>query len=417
MAALMLAASAGVVDRLHWLGIDPRVAVPAACAAFVLGLAALLLTTRSLRAPLERPSGRALAWTGFALVGCALASTAVARDRWTAFGFALELAASLAVLFVAANAARPHLERAMAAAALVSVAANAALCLAGLPLSGLLASSGWPYQVDSHQHLAGLPRFYGLGVTPFGLGVTMYACMGLLEGWPSARGRALGRAAAVVMTLASLSFATLLLPVLVIARIHRAWLRRTALALSLVAALGVLYVHPLELRVGGHTLTLGTLHPRYGSHGRGPTYMPVRELRCGAVVLTFHGTGYWYLMRNALACSAGHRLLGVGGGNAQQACKTLIMNTYGKWYLEGRPHNEYLGLLAELGLAGALAALGVAAALGRRGAIIAARPWPRASLAALLGCAFAGRVIATIPFVLLMATSMPEVDPRSPADE
>src|SRR5262249_55728482 len=155
---------------------------------------------------------------------------------------------------------------------------------------------------------------------------------------------------ASVLALSTLSFVSLLVPVLWLGALRvRPFWRRLSAALVLASALFALQVHPLEVRIGSYQATVGRLHPQYMEEGLGPKFMPVWTVQVGPVSLSAHATAYFYLARQAVACWLQHPWWGIGPNTFSERCQVMSMDTYGNWVSERPPHNQYFGLLAEEG--------------------------------------------------------------------
>lgn len=250
------------------------------------------------------------------------------------------------------------------------LAAQGALLLGGLIWLAMTGNGGWPFAGSgTHQHTAAWPRYYGLGVNPFYAAVTTLAALGLVVlGSRTSRNAHVRWAPPLALALCAttLSFPTLLLPMLAGARLRSRSLQVAFAGAVFAGALTVLYVHPLRLAVGERTLMLGELHPSYDQDGLGPSHMPVQSYRLGAIELTAHATAYADLALRALSCFGEAPALGVGAGNFGARCKVWTMDTYGHWRDELPAHNQYLGMLAEQGAFGCLAWAVLAWRIARR---------------------------------------------------
>lgn len=373
-----------------------RLAASVALAAVV---AMALHSDDTLSAALRRH--RVLLLAMLAVIGARVASVAAAAQPTVALGavaghgLALVVLVALTVL-AERDAGCRHV---LALGAALMVAGHVLLLTGALAMAAGGTELGWPFRVATHQHTAGLARFYAFG-NPFYCALRMLACIGLLGALPSRRWRAGLRWGGAVVIVSTLSFVTLLLPLL--GSLPGRRLSRVASAACLCGALMLLYVHPLELHVGGRSHRVGTLHPMYARDGLGPRHMPLHQAGDARLGLRFHWTAYAYLLGGASTCFAEHPLLGVGADNFEASCPVLTMNTYGGW-VHTRPHNEYLGQLSEGGLLGALTLGLLSLALLRRCRLVSTvDPIARRALITSLLCGLASPVFFELSFVALL---------------
>jgi hypothetical protein len=403
LACLVAASTLGGFARLPLLGVRS----PWAPIVGVLGIATLIVlrvlwarprtaATGLVRAPIVLPS--------LLMVAAASISAVGATEQVQAFSHTLDVLGALGVLVFTLAADRTRLARVLAWVAACSVGLHVLLFAAGPGLGGLLPQRSWPFQIETHQHLGSIRRFYGTASNPFYCGVLMLSNAGLLEFLPQRTARRVLRATALGIAVTTLSFVTLLLPMLVLLR----WPGRSrALTASLAGltcfvALGMLYLHPLELHTSSTSVPLGTLHPNYGREGLGPARMPVRETTLPGVTLVSHPTAYFYLHKRALECFLEHPFIGVGGDNFEASCPVMTMDTYGHWSMHRSVHSEYLGALAEGGLVGLLAALCVLITLVRRYRLDPNKGWCFAVLLVYVASGVACPVLYRVPFAALL---------------
>jgi len=189
----------------------------------------------------------------------------------------------------------------------------------------------------------------------------------------------------------------------------RRW--RIAIAATTIAIASlVLYVHPLSARIGGRTIALGTLHPRYVANPHAREIMPIHQIGGPSLGVELHFTAYFYLARRALGCFASHPL-GAGAGNFPATCPIPTMSTYGVWSLANVVHDDYLEQLAEGGVLSVGASIVLAVLLYRRRRPPPGNPWVRGVVVAYLACGLASAVCFRLPFLALLAT---QIAPGSP---
>jgi hypothetical protein len=348
-------------------------------------------------------------YAGAALVmACEGLSAIGARDAGAAWAAFVHRALVLGVFFAVLVARdRDLMLRVLSRLGLVFLAVQGAFWLGGLSRLAMTGVSNWPFvPAELHQHTGWLPRFYGLGVNPFYAAVTALAALGLAalgsRTSQSSAASIVPRWApplALALCAATLSFATLLLPLLAGARLRSRGLQVAFASVVLSGALAILYLHPLQLEVGGHALRLGELHPRYGQAGLGPLHMPVQTYELGALELTAHPTAYALLAARALSCFGEAPLLGVGAGNFATRCKGWQMGTYGDWTDSLPAHNQYLGMLAEQGALGCLAWAVLAWLVARRLRLRRDEGW---LIALYLLAGLACPVLYVVPFAALL---------------
>ena len=264
------------------------------------------------------------------------------------------------------------------------------------------------FLADHHQSLGTFPRFFGVSNSPFGCGVVMLICAGLLGGLTRPTLRKVLRGAALLLAIGTLSTATFAVPVTVAWRYLRAghW-KFVAVGLLLAVTTGALYVHPLAVTLGPRSYTIGRLHPGYAQENLGQTYMPVRDVKLRLLELRYHLTGYYYVARGALNCFAEAPLLGVGTRNFGHRCRVITMGMYGYWFAGYGAHNQYLALLAEQGLLGTFATLALIVVLVRCYRWSPAHRWTRAVLVGYLvsGC-WGDDILYQPPFCAFLMSSL-----------
>lgn len=341
--------------------------------------------------------------------------------------------------------ARGKTRAALAWIGLGMIAANLLLFLLAFASSAL---APWVLEQVANQTSGTLPRFVGLAPSPFGQGATLLVWVALLRhpGIPL-RLRQAATVSGLALSLATISFASLVVPIAVTWRfVSRRRLRAALVLAQLVGALIILYVHPLSLRIGDRRLELQQVHSGYSAEGLGARHMPIQRLELlPGTEIEFHPTAYFYLAKRALSCATEHPLLGVGGRNFSRSCPVTTMSTIGRWSKGRVAHNEWTGVLAEHGLLGSLATawlLGLLVARlrsrarsgdpsqGLPGAAPVAnnthnaandtnvyltdefdRPWRAGLMLAYLAAGFAGELCFQFPFAALLAMEL--ADPQA----
>ena len=309
-----------------------------------------------------------------------------------------------AVLFLALSslpeASRRALRSTVARTAVAIVAAWIVTAMIGAawdPLGRLVFSS------DTHQKLGSLGRLQAWSASPAALGFHALAGVGLIRFSEQALVRRLATIAALVVAIATFSFASLLVPVVLLVGLTRSRIVRwTGTTLLTAAALLALYIHPLELGLGSSTIVVGRLHPAYERSDLGAELHPVHDVGLGPASLRFHTTAYFELVRHAVPCFCAHPIPGIGADNYPYTCPVRALDTVGRSAPE-RIHNEYAGIVVERGLVGALAAIALIVILRRR---YEARLTDRAQLGALVAClltALSWTVLHEPLFVVLAA--------------
>ena len=319
-------------------------------AALALGVA-VLAEWRYFFALLRRPNRLQIAC--FVLVGAALVSAVFAQQQRPALWVALRLVALLcfaALILRAGVSIRPRLSTVAGGL----IAAHLLFAVAGLviPSARLLF-----FDALAHQNLGQMPRFVGLSSSPFGAGFFLLCCAGL------ARHQAL-RIAGLSLCFLTFSAVSLTLPILLIWKLPRPRLHLALGAANAAVLLAILWYHPLSLSIGDQRIELSQLHANYGA--KGAAHMPQRTLGVGALELTYHPTAYRILIGAAFRCFKRAPLLGIGGRNAEFACRAPSMNTLGNWQSGRRLHNQYAELFAEHGTLGVLALVALLLALRQR---------------------------------------------------
>jgi hypothetical protein len=372
-----------------------------------LPLVVLLLVelARSTRDLLDLPRRHtALCAASAAVVLAGVASAIFAADRTAAFASAARSALVLGflILVVDATLSDPDLRRTLG-----RVGAGIILVHLALFALGLAWTPATPVFFDTtlHQYLESLPRFTGLGAGPFGTGAMLLASAGLARHLGGAKTRAAITAVAFALVVATLSFATLVLPLALLAAVPiPRWPKRAAMLLAAAAAIAVLWWQPLQIECGGFERRLGAPHPGYFTDGNGPLYMPIGAVGTDSCHVTFRPNLYRLLSARSVRCFLEHPLVGVGGRNHPESCPVKTMNTLGGWSTGRLAHNQYGAWFAEGGALGVfcLAALGWALILRHRWSL--GEPLACGLLIAYLTAAFAGEILLQLPFAAWVGT-------------
>lgn len=391
----------GIVGRAgpYWAGL-------VFCSALTLALA--YAPTRSwLRAAARARELRAFALAAaLVVIGWTLAAASASDRRAALLGAARVL---LTLLFFAATyllARRSSgVRSALAWVALGLIVAQTVLLVGGLT-SARFGRLVFEQARVGHIQLGALPRFRGLMLHPMACGSATLLLAGLVAGLPQKRLRLAAIAAALAVTAATLSFATLLVPLAValVLPVRRA-LRATVAVLVATGAIATLWITPLRLDIAGRTVLSRPLPASYHLRDLGPKYMPVYTVGSGAWKAEFFWTGYALLAARSLTCAAEHPL-GVGARNFEHRCPVMAMNTLGVWADHRSAHNSYGALLAEGGVlttvATALMVLLLARLFGRR----ANSRIECAIIVVHLFAGFAGASPYQFPFAALVAISI-----------
>ena len=310
---------------------------------------------------------------------------------------------------------RERLRQELQWAALVLLTGNLALALA----SWWLPSVWSAFEIAQHEYVGGWPRFRGLANSPAPAGVWALVGIGLGETSPRRDLRWLTRTLGLAEACATFSVPLLAVPALLVALVQATAPRRILVGVAVAVAASVLYFQPLELTVGGRTLTLSRLHPSYTTEGLGARHMPQRTLALPGLALRGHATAYGKLAFRGFTCFMEHPLVGVGPGNFREACRVMAMNTFGEWSDHRDSHNQLGGPLAELGVLGVGLLCGAWLVLRRRCRLLTLTAWQRAVWVGLLVCGFGSEDLFTLPVLALLATQLestrPSFPPRSAA--
>ncbi len=287
---------------------------------------------------------------------------------------------------------------------------GAALLIA---LHGVLFISAWcfgelfrlVFEAGTHQYLGGLPRFRGIVGGPFACGAMMLACAGLVRALPDRRFAAPLMGVALFLCAASLSFATMALPVMLLWLVvrQRSW-RIAGYAVLAVVAISILYAKPVALRCGGNSLPLFEPHENYHLDELGPRYAPQTTLTISRCQIDVIPSGYVVLAGASLRCFRDNWLIGVGGRNHPYSCPATAMTALGQWTTGRIAHNEYTGLLAEYGLLGLAGTLFFVWVVWWRYRKHSLDNWTRGIVGAYLLAGFAGEIWFQFPFVALIAS-------------
>lgn len=235
----------------------------------------------------------------------------------------------------------------------------------------------------------------------------MLACAGLVRPLQHRTTKTLLTLVALALTVATISFATLLVPaVLIWVIIQQRTLRILGILAVTIAAVTILFVRPLSLQFGDETYQLGQLQPSYAVDGNGDKYMPKQKFTFSNVQLDYHLTAYYYLAQRSLLCFIENPYTGVGGRNHRISCPVKTMNTWGGWTTGRIAHNEYTGLFAEYGAIGVVATFLLLAVLFFKHRFQPEDVWVQGIAIAYLIIGLAGEVWYQFPFAALIGTSI-----------
>ncbi|MBN8615185.1 MAG: hypothetical protein J0L92_31605 [Deltaproteobacteria bacterium] len=251
----------------------------------------------------------------------------------------------------------------------------------------------------AHQHVGRLDRFAALTGLPATTGLWALLAMGAARAHGDARVRTASTVAGLFVATVSLSVATLAVPVVVAGGlVSHARARLAVMLVAAAVAIAALWMHPLALRVGEHTIASSSLHEGWHHEALGARHHPVHETALGPVTITWHATAYALLAERAIDCFFEHPVLGVGPARFAERCPVTTMNTYGEWSAARRAHHQLGAWIAELGLVG-VALLGLASWLvrPRRASLDALDGWQCGVLGALAIGLFTGELLETIP--------------------
>jgi hypothetical protein len=357
--------------------------------------------------PGDPVAGGRLIFAAAAVVGTWLLAAVGALDR---VGALAEPTRVLVVLLffaitVALAERDPRVPRWLGWVALVLVAVQAGLLVTGMA-SGRVGSNVFEAAIDPHMHAGHVPRFRGFMAQPMACGSATLLVTGLLAGLRHRAVRTLATVAGLSVVIATVSFATLLVPVVAaFALPGRRAVRIVAVAFVGALAIAGLWMNPLRVQIAGHVIFDRAPMAAYARDDLGPRHMPIHTIAAPAVRIDFHFTAYALLAARSLSCLREHPL-GVGGRNFVRACPVMAMNTLGQWASNRSPHNEYAALLAEGGVPTTLATIALALALvgGFRPRVDSRFRW--AFVVAQLLAGFGGASLYQFAFAALLATAL-----------
>jgi hypothetical protein len=356
-----------------------------------------LAVDRELRGPTVAAGGVVAAWF---LAGVS------SHDHHAAF---VEVSRVLVVFMFLTTTAMvagqdPDLPQRLAWVAVVLVGVQAVLLIAGLG-SNRVGALVFERPLGPHLHTGLLPRFRSFMAHPMACGSATLLLAGFLPALPRRRLRVSAIAVTLSIVAATLSFATLAIPFVLVSALSLK--KRTRLvAATFVAALAVavLWVNPLSIQIGGHILFDRAPLAGYARDGLGPRYMPIHVLAAFPVRIQFHFTAYALLASRSVSCLLEHPF-GVGARNFPDLCPVWAMNTVGEWASSRSPHDVYGALLAEGGLPATVATCVLIFTLIRR---FRPRPGTRFAWAVVLGyllAGFGGANFYQFTFAALLATA------------
>lgn len=397
--------AAGVVvgNRLVGLAFSAATGVAVASVVVVMGF----LGPRRWRSAFRE--SRAFILIGGLFVAASLLSCVASDDRALSLAANLRLGATVLFggAFIFARCVAPRQAReSLGVAALVLVGFDVSLLVLGVLIPSIRVTA---FEIGHHQVLGALPRFQGLAGTPSAAGLWALVALGLIQLAPlPPRLRAGGHALAALVVVASLSLATVALPIVLATVAARSQRLRRGIAIAGASfALAFLHTQPLGARVGSSTFTFSRPLPAWAEDDLGPKYMPIQQLRAPGFEATWIWTVYHYTTVRAFSCCSEHWAFGVGADRFEHGCPLVTMNTYGRWGTTRSPHNEYGGWLAERGLVG-IVAIAAALVLGRRRFRLRSDvgPWLPAVLLGVATVALGGTALETLPAMGLLTATL-----------
>lgn len=360
---------------------------------------------------LGRPILAALAvlgcWIGAALFATQPLPALLQVGRVTLFFVFLALTWSVVLAYGV-----EHVRRPLAWGALMIVGVQVALVVAGVASERVRAVI---FEQSGHHTLAGgVWRFRGLMSQPMACGGATLLTSGLLAGLPRRDLRRAAIACALAVVALTMSFATLVLPLVAAGTvIRRGKVRTVLMTILVIGALAALWVNPLRVDLADHTLIDRPFTPAYLRNNLGPLHMPMHTVDLPGLRFRFHFTGYGLLFYRSVTCALQHPL-GVGGRNFAAACPVMAMNTLGSWSSTRSAHNSFGALLAEGGIQTTAATLLLVLLLVCR---FRFRPEARVQAAIVLGYLFAGFGGASpyqFPLAAILGTSVQLRDATHP---
>jgi len=241
---------------------------------------------------------------------------------------------------------------------------------------------------------------------PIGCGSASLLLIGFVGGLQNRIRERLVIALGVVVVMATLSFASLVVPVAAASLLP---IRRGARCMTFIAvsaiSLGILWVNPLHVEFAGRTLYDRSPESAYFEDGLGPRFMPGHSVVASGMRFDFYFTGYAALAARSVSCAIEHPL-GVGGRDFILACPAWVMNTYGGWGQQHSAHNDYGALLSEGGLLTTIATLMFVAWLASSSTFRRDGGLAAAILASYLVVANGGASLYQYPFAAVLAVAI-----------
>ncbi len=273
------------------------------------------------------------------------------------------------------------------------------------------------FVAGAHQHVGSWGRFAALTDLPATTGLWALVVMGAARAHPDARVKIATTITGLLVAVASLSIATLAVPlVLASGLVENRRARAIAMIAAALLAVTALWVHPLSVRVGEHEITISTLHAGWHRDTLGAIHQPVHVSTLGPVALEWHATAYALLAERAITCALEHPVTGVGPARFAERCPVMTMNTYGEWTTSRRAHHQLGAWMAELGVLGlALLALAARVLAVDRARLAPLDRWQWGSLAALGVGLFSGEIVETIPVLAWLALVLAPIDAVTPS--
>jgi hypothetical protein len=218
-------------------------------------------------------------------------------------------------------------------------------------------------QVPGHSLVDGWPRLRAWLAHPMACGMTGLHALALSQLSVTPKERVLGFVLGIPVVLATLSFATLVLPLFLFPVLVPTRIRMSLAVVVVFCALTMLWFHPLAVEFRGAPLISREAPEVWSKNDLGTEHMPMVNPTLGPFDVTGFGTGYWYLSKNSLACFTRNFLQGTGTGLIPRDCPVLVMGTHGHWSSYSQGHNAWTSALAEHGFVGVVGSLVLVVAL------------------------------------------------------
>lgn len=387
----------------------PWISLPGRAGYFWAGVAAVVIIGLNYREFVERASrlpGLTLAM--FLFVGSRIVSAAFSGDFYLAISDAARASLIMATLLFALGLDE-YSRRILARVGILVL-----IALVCCWIFSALGVMGGFEQIPGHSLVDGWPRLRAWLAHPMACGMTGLHALALSQLSVSSKERIIGYMLGIPVVLATLSFATLVLPIFLLPVMVPRLIRAPLAAVVASFALTMLWFHPLTIEFRGTPLISREAPEMWSKLDRGAEHMPIVNPTIGSFVVTGFGTGYWYLSKNSLNCFARNLLRGTGTGLIPRDCPVLVMGTHGGWSSYSQGHNAWTSAIAEHGF------VGVAGSLALILALFANTRWrggPREFWAlfafGLLG--FGGASPLAIPVALIVANALEPLQRPIPA--